>query len=174
MKKLSVIFSLVILFSISRVAAQDYSSLLKNISDAGSIRVEYAIEGTNDKGIQFIDEVGTVEIQDSCYRVHLKSMEIYCNGTDRWLFSPISEELVIMKNDMKSSNPMDNPLMFLTSSEVRQGSNGSTTIDYKGKDGSSFKITILKAEKVEAAWEGTYFVLDTNSLSDNVIITDLR
>ncbi len=174
MKRITIIISLLFILMIPELKAQDYGSVLKSIEQMGSARIEYSVTGTNDKGKQFINESGLLEIQGMCYKLHLNYLQVYCDGTDRRLYSPETMELVIMRNDMTSTNPMDNPLMFLSSSDVKTGPDGVMTINYKGNDGSTFVVKVFKIVKNESAWPADYFVLNEDTLSEDVIITDLR
>lgn len=164
------------MYLLSGIAAmgQNNESILKSVSQIGDAVVEYSMTATNDKGRTIMKQAGVVEIRNTSYKVSSEDMQIYCNGVDRWLFSPKTEELVIMNNDMSSDNPMDNPLVFLSSSKVKKNSDGTSAITYKGSDSVTFVITILKIGKSIAEWPADYFTFDTDSIGDNVIVTDLR
>ncbi|MCK9625622.1 MAG: hypothetical protein M0R23_04060 [Bacteroidales bacterium] len=155
-------------------SAQDQVNLLSMINKMGSVKVEYTITGKNSSDIQFIKQSGVVDIQGNNYTITTNGMSVFCNSVVRWIFSTKTEELVIVNNDMLSSSPIDNPLLFLSSSMVTKSESGKLLITYKADDGSVFFVEINKMEKMDEPWAEDHFVFDVEKCSDNVIITDLR
>lgn len=102
---------------------------------------------------------GTGYVQDDCYRLETDWMQIYCNGKDRWIYSPGSDELVIEKNDVS----------FLKDIAVSRKSGGTAVVDY-----GTYTITLTGIKEAETPWPGTFFIIDPESFGDDTIITDLR
>lgn len=102
---------------------------------------------------------GTGYVQGACYRLETDWMQVYCNGNDRWIYSPGSNELVIEKNDVS----------FLKDISVSKAADGSAVVMYEG-----YVITLTGIEETAEPWPATFFIIDPESFGDDTIITDLR
>ena len=102
---------------------------------------------------------GVGYVQDDCYRLETEAMQIYCNGKDRWIWSPSSEELVIEKNDVS----------FLKEIAVSRSADGTAVVTY-----GSWTITLTGIRNADEPWPATFFIIDPDLFGDNTIITDLR
>ena len=98
-------------------------------------------------------------VQGECYRLETDWMQVWCNGKDRWIYSPGSDELVIEKNDVS----------FLREISVSKSADGSAVVAY---DAYTITLTGIKEEK--EPWSATFFIIDPELFGDDTIITDLR
>jgi len=101
---------------------------------------------------------GTGYVQDDCYRLETDWMQVWCNGKDRWIYSPQSDELVIETNDVS----------FLK--DITVSRNGDAAEVQYG----DYTITLTELKEVAEAWSGTFFIIDPERFGENTIITDLR
>ena len=102
---------------------------------------------------------GTGYVQDECYRLETEWMRVFCNGKDRWIYSPGSDELVIEKNDVS----------FLKDVSVSKAADGSAVVAY-----DTYTITLTDIKEAAEPWPGTFFIIDPESFGDDTVITDLR
>ena len=102
---------------------------------------------------------GTGYVQDESYRLETDWMKVYCNGKDRWIYSPGSDELVIENNDVS----------FLSEIKVSKSADRSAVVLYE-----NFTITLTGIKEQAEAWSATFFIIDPESFGDDTIITDLR
>jgi len=58
---------------------------------------------------------GVVQAQGSSYKLINPELELYCDGFTKWILNISSKELVIVPNDAKATDIVENPLGFLTS-----------------------------------------------------------
>ena len=98
-------------------------------------------------------------VQDECYRLETDWMQVYCNGKDRWIYSPGSDELVIEKNDVS----------FLQEIKVSKAADGTAVVVY-----DTYTITLTGIKETAEPWSATFFIIDPESFGDDTIITDLR
>lgn len=98
-------------------------------------------------------------VQDDCYRLETDWMQVYCNGKDRWIYSPGSDELVVEKNDVS----------FLQEIKVSRAADGTAVVAY-----DTYTITLTGIKEVAEPWSATFFIIDPESFGDDTIITDLR
>jgi len=98
-------------------------------------------------------------VQDDCYRLETDWMQVYCNGKDRWIYSPGSDELVIESNDVS----------FLKDISVSKAADGSAVVVYE-----NYTITLTGIKEAAEPWSATFFIIDPESFGDDTIITDLR
>ena len=98
-------------------------------------------------------------VQDESYRLETDWMLVYCNGKDRWIYSPGSDELVIEKNDVS----------FLKDIKVSKAADGSAVVMY-----DTYTITLTGIQEAKEPWSATFFIIDPESFGDDTIITDLR
>ena len=102
---------------------------------------------------------GTGYVQDECYRLETGWMTVYCNGKDRWIYSPKSDELVIEKNDVS----------FLKDISVNRSADGTAVVVY-----DRFTVTLTGIKEAADPWPATFFIIDPDLFGDDTIITDLR
>lgn len=102
---------------------------------------------------------GTGFVQDDCYRLETEGMKVYCNGKDRWIWSPASDELVIERNDVS----------FLKDISVSKAADGTAVVAY-----DRYTITLTGIKEAADPWPATFFIIDPDSFGDDTIITDLR
>ena len=102
---------------------------------------------------------GTGYVQDTCYRLETDWMQVYCNGKDRWIYSPGSDELVIEKNDVS----------FLREISIDKMTDRTAEVTY-----ANYTITLTDIRQVAEPWSATFFIIDPESFGLETIITDLR
>ena len=98
-------------------------------------------------------------VQDECYRLETEWMQVWCNGKDRWVFSPGSDELVIEPNDVS----------FLKDISISKAADGSAVVAY-----DAYTITLTDIKEVKEPWSATFFIIDPDLFGEDTIITDLR
>ena len=98
-------------------------------------------------------------VQDECYRLETDWLQVWCNGKDRWIWSPRSDELVIEHNDVS----------FLDEIAVTRQAGGKAVVKY-----GDYTITLTDIQEKDAPWSGTFFIIDPELFGDDTIITDLR
>ena len=98
-------------------------------------------------------------VQDECYRLETDWMKVYCNGKDRWIYSPGSDELVVENNDVS----------FLSEITVSKSADGTAVVAY-----DNYTITLTRIKEAAEPWSATFFIIDPESFGDDTIITDLR
>jgi hypothetical protein len=111
----------------------------------------------NENGKEIIS--GTGYVQDECYRLEAEALKVYCNGKDRWIYSPGSDELVIERNDVS----------FLQEIQVTRSADGTAVVAY-----DKYTITLTGIKEAADPWPATFFIIDPESFGDDTIITDLR
>ena len=102
---------------------------------------------------------GTGYVQGDCYRLETDWMKVWCNGHDRWIYSPKSDELVIEQNDVS----------FLKEITVNRKADGTAVVAY-----DQYTITIKDIREQAEPWSGTFFIIDPELFGEDTIITDLR
>ena len=98
-------------------------------------------------------------VQDECYRLETDWMQVWCNGKDRWIYSPNSDELVIERNDVS----------FLKDIAVSKAADGTALVTY-----DTYTITLTGIKEAAEPWSATFFIIDPETFGDDTIITDLR
>ena len=98
-------------------------------------------------------------VQDECYRLETDWLQVWCNGKDRWIWSPASDELVIERNDVS----------FLKDISVSKSVDGTAVVTYE-----RYTITLTGIKEAADPWPATFFIIDPDSFGDDTIITDLR
>jgi hypothetical protein len=98
-------------------------------------------------------------VQDDCYRLETEWLQVWCNGKDRWIYSPKSDELVIEKNDVS----------FLKDISINKATGDKAVIDYE-----NYTITLTDMKIQKEPWSGTFFIIDPELFGEDTIITDLR
>ena len=102
---------------------------------------------------------GTGYVQGDCYRLETDWMQVYCNGKDRWIYSPGSDELVIESNDVS----------FLKDISIDKAEGSKAVVTY-----DAYTINLTDIKQVAEPWSATFFIIDPESFGDDTIITDLR
>ena len=98
-------------------------------------------------------------VQDESYRLETDWMQVYCNGKDRWIYSPGSDEMVIENNDVS----------FLKEIKVSKAADRTAVVLYE-----TYTITLTDIQEKAEAWSATFFIIDPAIFGDDTIITDLR
>ena len=98
-------------------------------------------------------------VQDECYRLETDWMQVWCNGKDRWIYSPNSDELVIERNDVS----------FLKDIAVSKAADGTALVTY-----DTYTITLTGIKEAAEPWSAIFFIIDPETVGDDTIITDLR
>ena len=98
-------------------------------------------------------------VQDESYRLETDWMQVYCNGKDRWIYSPGSDEMVIENNDVS----------FLKEIKVSKAADRTAVVLY-----DTYTITLTDIQEKPEAWSATFFIIDPTIFGDDTIITDLR
>jgi len=163
------ILTLIVTYS---VEAQD-NVLMKKINSLGPVQMKYDLQVDNADGKGITSQSGTLYYQNGLYRLDSKELQIICDGKSRWIYNKSSEEVVVSKNDYHSSSPVDNPLLLLADSNVKDNGDGTFRVIYNDKNGYHYIVKISSLKKSENH-QTSFFVLEESQLSDDVIITDLR
>ena len=98
-------------------------------------------------------------VQDESYRLETDWMQVYCNGKDRWIYSPGSDEMVIENNDVS----------FLKEIKVSKAADRTAVVLYE-----TYTIMLTDIQEKSEAWSATFFIIDPAIFGDDTIITDLR
>ncbi len=169
-----IITSLSLLFISFALWGQGTTLLLDKIMQMGSVSLEYEMTVNSSDGRLLMEQRGTIDIQQLSYRLTSDLLTIISDGTTRWLYSPKSEELVICSADYFSENPLENPFSLLASTSAEQKKDGTFKIVHKEANGYLYTVLVTSISSRETPWEDSYFILDIDSLPEDVIITDLR
>ena len=102
---------------------------------------------------------GTGYVQEDCYRIETDWVQVWCNGKDRWIYSPGSDELVIEPNDVS----------FLKDISIDKAEGSKAVVAY-----DAYTINLTDIKQVAEPWSATFFIIDPESFGDDTIITDLR
>lgn len=62
---------------------------------------------------------GVVNAQGTSYKLSNPELELYCDGTTKWILNVPAKELVIVPNDLSATDIVENPIGFLTSLDKR-------------------------------------------------------
>jgi outer membrane lipoprotein-sorting protein len=169
-----IILSLSLLFISCAMWGQGSSLLMDKISQMGSVSLQYELTANSSDGRLLMEQQGTLDIQKMSYRLTSDMLTIISDGITRWLYSPKSEELVICSADYSSSDPLENPLSLLASTSIEQKKDGSFKIVHIGANGYVYTVLVNSISRRETPWEESHFILEMDSLPEDVIITDLR
>ncbi|OFY38475.1 MAG: hypothetical protein A2X18_03100 [Bacteroidetes bacterium GWF2_40_14] len=60
---------------------------------------------------------GVVQSQGESFRLTNSQLELYCNGTTKWIYNIDNKEITITGNDPSQTDLTENPMAFLTSLE---------------------------------------------------------
>lgn len=154
------------------VEAQE-NALMKKINAMGVVKMRYELQVDDSEGKGVASQDGILHYQAGSYKLESDGLQIISDGKSRWIYNVASEEVVISKNDYNSSNPVDNPMLLLADSSVKDNGNGSYRVIYTDRNGYHYIVKITAVTKSETH-PSSFFILDESKLSDDVIITDLR
>ena len=164
MKKLFAVLGLIAVISVVS-SAQTAASFLAQLRAMPAASFAYEMTGSNSEGKVVFRQKGTALVQDSCYTLKASNMEIRSNGRDMWIYNPKDEEIVIQKSDV---------LPILNATMLSKRSNGHKVLSYTAEDGTFFAIEILSLTELKIKNPKSHFEFDVESLSDDVIVTDIR
>ena len=102
---------------------------------------------------------GEAFVQGDCYRLETDNLKVWCNGSDRWIYTPVSDELVIQDNDVS----------FLKQISVSITPAGKAKVAYQ-----NYSIEIENLVERAEPWSATDFIIDPDTFGIDTIITDLR
>jgi len=163
MKKIvSILFAVTL--AVSAYAQTDAATLWGELKKQGTLSMDFSLRGLDKDGVVVTDETGKAYLQGDCYRVECGDMLICCDGKSMWMFNSSSEELVI---------DHDEALPFMKATDVKKDQKGNINATYVADD-VTFKVKVSNIQKPEAQFESSYFTIDTDKLSEDVIVTDLR
>ncbi len=169
-----IILSLSLLLISCTLFGQGSNQLLDKISQMGSVTLKYSLSANTIDGDLFMEQQGIIDIQQMSYRLTSDLITIISDGKIRWLYSPKSEELVICRANAFSDDPLENPFSLLASSSIEQQKDDTFKIVHKAANGSVYTVLVTSITRRETPWEASYFIMDLDSLPEDVIITDLR
>ena len=149
---------------VSVYAQNDAETLWGELKKQGQVSMSFSLKGTDKEGVVISSEEGTAFLQKDCYRIECGDMLICCDGKSMWLYNKASEELVI---------DHDEALPFMKASNVRKDQQGNVNATYVADD-ITFKVKVSDIKPVATAWPASYFTIDMSSLSEDVIVTDMR
>lgn len=163
MKKIFAI--LLALAGITAVYAQNEAETLwGELKKQGQVSMDFSLKGTDPEGVVVSSETGKAYMQGDCYRIECGDMLICCDGTSMWLYNRDSEELVI---------DCDEALPFMKATDVKKDQKGNVNATYVADD-ITFKVKVSNITNPSATFAPSFFVIDVKSLSEDVIVTDLR
>ena len=163
MKKIvAIIFALIA--TVSVYAQNDAETLWSELKKQGQVSMEFTLRGTDPDGVVVSADEGKVCLQGDCYRIECGDMLICCDGKTMWLYNQASEELVIDR---------DEAMPFMKATNVRKDQQGNINATYVADD-ITFKVKVSGITPAATPWPASHFVIDVDSLSDDVIVTDLR
>ena len=109
-------------------------------------------------------ETGTLDLQYPCFRVTRGALKIFGDGNSIWNYDTLSGEVMVFGGDVEA----------LFGGSQLTGDAAHETFTLTLRDGASVVYRILQVETMETPWPVESFRLDTASLGDDVIVTDLR
>ena len=163
MKKI-VVIAFILISAFSAYAQNDDATLWDELKKQGQVTMNFSLKGTDASGVVVSSEEGKGYLQGDCYRIECGDMLICCDGKSMWLFNSATEELVI---------DHDEAMPFMKASDIRKDQQGNINAKYVADD-ITFKVKVSGVAPVSASWPASFFTVDESSLSDNVIVTDLR
>lgn len=145
-------------------AADDAVTLWDELKKQGQVSMNFSLKGTDASGVVVSSEEGKAHLQGDCYRIECGDMLICCDGKSMWMFNSATEELVI---------DQDEAMPFMKASNIRKDQQGNINATYVADD-ITFKVKVSDILPVSTPWPASFFTIDVDSLSENVIVTDLR
>ena len=163
MKRIAVILVACLAF-VSVYAQTEAETLWDNLKGQGQVSMYFSIKGTDSDGVVVTSEDGTAYMNGECYRIECGDMLICCDGESMWMYNSSSEELVIDRNEA---------LPFMRATDVKRDQRGAIYATYEADD-ITFRVKITDVQNPTKPFAPNYFTIDVKSLSDDVIVTDLR
>ncbi len=163
MKRLTITLFLLV-YALAVYAQSDAVTLWDELKKQGQVSMNFSLKGTDASGVVVSSEEGKAYLQGSCYRIECGDMLICCDGKAMWMFNSATEELVI---------DQDEAMPFMKATNIRKDQKGNINATYLADD-ITFKVKVSDIVPVSTSWPASYFTIDESSLSENVIVTDLR
>lgn len=145
-------------------AAQNSSQILDFFRAMKSETIDFTMSGIGLDGTKVTDQSGVMEVQYPDFKIKSSGYEVSCKGNTMWIYNPKTEEVVI------SSSMMD---ALLADCTMTVGDDGKPVFTFANKNGSKMVFKMVKMLPHDV-WPANHFVLDVNSLGDDVVVTDLR
>ena len=163
MKK--IIATLILIISVFAVyAAEDAVTLWGELKKQGTVSMDFSLKGMDKDGVVVTSEEGKAYLQGDCYRVECGDMVICCDGKSMWMYNTSAMELVI---------DSDEALPFMKATNVKKDQLGNINATYDTDD-ITFKVKVSNIANPASRFDAAFFVIDVNSLPEDVIVTDLR
>jgi len=102
---------------------------------------------------------GTAFVQGECYRCETQNGMMCSDGHSRWIFYSETDELLIQQNDISMFDGV----------ELSAISSGMVCYSFK-----NFKVSLSDIKMVKESWPESFFVMDSESMGEETIVTDLR
>ncbi len=141
------------------------NSILEKISTMPPSRIVYCEKIFDPSGAEISSTTGTLEVQYPCFSASYGPLIITGDGVTMWCIDTSADEVTI------SSGSVLEQLVKEASPEVEGGKTGIT---FTTSDGRRRVFKMLMVEEMESKWPQSHFTVDTSSLGDNTVITDLR
>ena len=151
-------------FALAAYATGDAVTLWDELKKQGQVSMNFSLKGTDASGVVVSSEDGKASLQGNCYRIECGDMLICSDGKSMWLFNIATEELVIDN---------DEAMPFMKATNIRKDQQGNINATYVADD-ITFKVKVSGIAPVSTPWPASFFTIDADSLSENVIVTDLR
>ena len=87
---------------------RQFTAKMKSIS-AFELKFSMVLDGSYFEGV--------VQSQGQSFKFTNSQLELYCDGTTKWVYNIDNKELIILPNDSSQTDLTENPLAFLTSLE---------------------------------------------------------
>lgn len=148
-------------------AAVRSSDLVRQLAGDGSLVCSFSIAG----GFSLCGatSAGSIEgkawLQDECYRIEAASFLILCDGSTRWIYNSDSDELYVENSSLLLP---DSPLESLPDGSFRM------VIALESGEGPALTITVSNLQRQKEKYPAGYFMMDTDKISPDTIVTDLR
>lgn len=157
-----------IIFALACVSAayaqNDAETLWDSLRQQGQLSMDFTLRGIDTNGVVVTSEQGVAYLNGDSYRIECGDMLVCCDGTSMWMYNSESEELVI---------DHDAALPFMQATNVKRDQTGTIYATYYADD-VTFNVKITNLANPSESFAQGFFTIDTSSLSDNVIVTDLR
>lgn len=141
------------------------NAILERLSAMPPSRIVYCEKIFDPSGTEISSTTGTLEVQYPCFSASYGPLLITGDGTTMWCTDTVADEVTI------SSGSILEQLVKEASSTTE---NGRAEITFTTSDGRRRVFRMLMVEEMESRWPQSHFTIDTSSLGDNTVITDLR
>ena len=155
---------LIAMASIFETAAQKGNPVEGYLRSMGSSTICFTMSGTGLDGTAFKAQEGKMDLQFPNFRIEVAGHIVCEKGEDIWIYNPQTSEVVISGNVLAS---------LINDSSITVGNDGKPVLDFNNKNGSKMTF-ILKKTEPHTKWPASHFIMDTKTLGDDVIVTDLR